>query len=605
MSDTLFDKPQNFSEQDVSESAFISIDSNGEDNTNGLRRHKSESSIIRRRQNLSSITSSLSEKDVEETKICNNYRFGFKKWKGHVTQRPLHNRSETVQNLYADVNKIKLEQAPRSVVFNILYVILFGWWQAVIYLVLGLVMYLTIVGRHYGLFCLKMSRYYLWPFRKFVYITLPNGLTYSYHTSSSSNDSGSEEHKHLLEKRTVTETCVSFWCKVQSYIWLILCVPILVLMHTVGMVVSWLFVISMPIAKMNLKSLTSLIFLPPEHILIDEVNEYSQKCVLGALAIVPLTYYIGMSIISISAQTSVAVGAVVNATFGSIVELIIFVVALNKGKQAGTQLCFNEIVKASLTGTIIGCTLLVPGICMVVGGLKYTAQSFNPKSASVSCLLMFVCVGGIFAPTIFSQVLGNMNCEKCENMYSSNDTLMNSTYGLNCEQCTNSIFGVDRETTLYNRHIKPLVYAICLMLPVAYIIGLIFTLKTHTSHLTVDFTAEQLKRDNVNHQGHSHGSPQWGIVKSMVILLSAATLIGVCADIVTDNIQNFLNSTQLSTYFVSVTFLSLIPALPEIVNGIQFALQNNINLGIEIGTSVAIQVCTIEVPLLVLVDIIY
>ncbi|VDI72897.1 Hypothetical predicted protein, partial [Mytilus galloprovincialis] len=245
------------------------------------------------------------------------------------------------------------------------------------------------------------------------------------------------------------------------------------------------------------------------------------------------------------------------------------------------------------------------GICMVVGGLKYTAQSFNPKSASVSCLLMFVCVGGIFAPTIFSQVLGNMNCEKCENMYSSNDTLMNSTYGLNCEQCTNSIFGVDRETTLYNRHIKPLVYAICLMLPVAYIIGLIFTLKTHTSHLTVDFTAEQLKRDNVNHQGHSHGSPQWGIVKSMVILLSAATLIGVCADIVTDNIQNFLNSTQLSTYFVSVTFLSLIPALPEIVNGIQFALQNNINLGIEIGTSVAIQVCTIEVPLLVLVDIIY
>lgn len=83
MSDTLFDKPQNFSEQDVPESAFISIDSNGEDNTNGLRRHKSESSIIRRRQNLSSITSSLSEKDVEETKICNNYRVSI--WiKGHI-----------------------------------------------------------------------------------------------------------------------------------------------------------------------------------------------------------------------------------------------------------------------------------------------------------------------------------------------------------------------------------------------------------------------------------------------------------------------------------------------------------------------------------------
>lgn len=53
---------------------------------------------------------------------------------------------------------------------------------------------------------------------------------------------------------------------------------------------------------------------------------------------------------SLSAQTSVAIGAVINASFGSIVEIIIFVVALNQGKQSGVQLCFTEIVKASLTG---------------------------------------------------------------------------------------------------------------------------------------------------------------------------------------------------------------------------------------------------------------
>ena len=144
-----------------------------------------------------------------------------------------------------------------------------------------------------------------------------------------------------------------------------------------------------------------------------------------------------------------------------------------------------------------------------------------------------------------------------------------------------------------------------LMLPVAYIIGLVFTLKTHTSHLTEEFTEEQLQRDNSFHQGHSHGSPQWGIIKSMIILLIAATLIGVCADIVTENIQQFLISTGISTCFISVAFLSAIPALPEIVNGIQFALQNNVNLGIEIGTSVAIQVCAIEFPMLVLIDIIF
>lgn len=60
---------------------------------------------------------------------------------------------------------------------------------------------------------------------------------------------------------------------------------------------------------------------------------------------------------------------------------------------------------------------------------------------------------------------------------------------------------MDRDTTLYDKHIKPLVYAVCLMLPVAYIIGLLFTLKTHASHLTAEFTKEQLERDNITHEG--------------------------------------------------------------------------------------------------------
>lgn len=179
-----------------------------------------------------------------------------------------------------------------------------------------------------------------------------------------------------------------------------------------------------------------------------------------------------------------------------------------------------------------------------------------------------------------------------------------TVYGLDCEQCTNSIFGLEKNERLYNKHIKPIVYSISLMLPLAYIIGLVFTLKTHSAHLTEEFTEEQEERDD-NHEGNGHGSPEWSILKSLVILLCAATLIGICADIVTENIKDFLNETGMSTYFVGVTFLAMIPALPEIVNGMQFALQNNVNLGIEVGTSVAIQVCTIEVPLLVLIDIIY
>ena len=60
---------------------------------------------------------------------------------------------------------------------------------------------------------------------------------------------------------------------------------------------------------------------------------------------------------------------------------------------------------------------------------------------------------------------------------------------------------MERDTTLYEKHIKPLVYAVSLLLPIAYIIGLVFTLKTHSAHLTEEFTEEQLERDSRGHQG--------------------------------------------------------------------------------------------------------
>lgn len=97
----------------------------------------------------------------------------------------------------------------------------------------------------------------------------------------------------------------------------------------------------------------------------DHENEHYSgvtKVILGILAIVPLTYYIGMAIICISAQSSYAVGAVLNATCGTVVEMILSVVVLNKGNQSGSA-CYVELVKSNLAGTIIGSILLIP-VCL-------------------------------------------------------------------------------------------------------------------------------------------------------------------------------------------------------------------------------------------------
>ncbi|XP_033744233.1 putative cation exchanger C521.04c [Pecten maximus] len=589
----------------------------------------------------------MQERDVEAHKISNNYLFGFKKWKGHVTDRPLSTRSEVVQNLYEDLDKIQPVNVSTLRPSNMLYVLLFGWWLALLYLLVGCLMFITLVGWRYGVFCWSLARYFLWPFGKFVHLVndvAPLGLE-------------GQGPIGEIKKSPV------------SYLWLILGMPILVIAHFIIMFFTWLFVISVPIAKLNFKAITQIIFLPPQKVKVADYSYVKQdhqeseilmythqsvylyyykysvdgmniilfnlllfvilalaigytdpdnkmttgvtKCILGVLAIIPLTYYIGLAIISISAQSNFAVGAVLNATFGSIVEIIIFILALSKGSETGSD-CYVELVKSSLTGAIVGSLLFIPGICMVVGGIKYHSQRFNPRSANVTALLLFVAVGGVYAPTIFAKIFGDMQCKSCDNVYvlpNGNTSVnpSNSSYSLHCTECRSSVAGLDGDSSLYRQHVMPLVYACSLLLPIAYIIGMVFALKTHSANIYQNEQSRDhgLEVEGDLHKDHRHGSPSWSRIKSGTILLISATLIALCAELITENIQELIQTSGVSEYFVGMTLIAMVPELPEVINGIQFALLNNVNLGIEIGTSTAIQVCMIQVPILVLVNLIH
>ena len=94
------------------------------------------------------------------------------------------------------------------------------------------------------------------------------------------------------------------------------------------------------------------------------------------LSTIPLSYYNGMAIASLSAQTSFAVGALINASFGSIIELILYVVSIRSKLE--------DVARAALTGALLGALLLIPGLSMIVGGIKYKEQKFNPAATGVS-----------------------------------------------------------------------------------------------------------------------------------------------------------------------------------------------------------------------------
>ena len=124
--------------------------------------------------------------------------------------------------------------------------------------------------------------------------------------------------------------------------------------------------------------------------------------VLCLTSVIPLSYFIGMAVASISAQSSIGMGAVINATFGSIIEIILYGMALMQGK--------GHLVEGSIVGSLLAGVLLMPGMSMCSGALRRKEQKFNAKSAGVTSMMLIMAIIGALAPTLFYQTYGNVWC---------------------------------------------------------------------------------------------------------------------------------------------------------------------------------------------------
>uniref|UniRef100_A0A8C6UKI6 Cation/H+ exchanger protein 1 n=1 Tax=Neogobius melanostomus TaxID=47308 RepID=A0A8C6UKI6_9GOBI len=613
-------------------------------------------------------TTIRAENEVEAHREANNYKFGFRKWMGNVTERPIEVRSDIDKELYSDLSTVRLQEGSLVTCGNIVYVIFFGWWISLIYFLICPLMFLTIVGAVYGKLCWKMGCYFLWPFGKSIEkagnvmkMTLAKaprcGIIHEDRDFDDNKDQSREKDSSPLMASSPfpveipvpeppAQRISRHWCHPGTYVWLLLGYPVLVMVHFLACVISWLLVFTIPVAKLNARTVTTVLLMAPDDLQISKLDKtlscetrvvlccnkamnihYYKYTVQGInifalnlfplvilslvightdndhvyfsaetkfataiTSIIPLSYFIGMGIASISAQSNFAVGAVVNATFGSITEMTFYITGLLQGHKASTK-CYEEIVKAALTGTLLGCILFIPGICMIIGGIKHREQRFNSRSAGVSSALLFISIGGVFAPTLFSKTFGNLVCESCTSIPG------NTSVPFICKDCHYDSSQTDPQLIL--SHIEPLVYTIAVLLPAAYLIGLIFTLKTHSHIYDIHISDIQ--------GGHAHGDPvvHWPRWRALAVLITATMLMACCADLSIKNIEPMLTHSTISQYFIGVTLLAMVPELPEIVNGIQFALQNNISLSLEVGSCIAVQVCMIQIPLLILFNAFY
>lgn len=122
---------------------------------------------------------------------------------------------------------------------------------------------------------------------------------------------------------------------------------------------------------------------------------------LALFSIIPLAYFIGQAVASISAQSSMGVGAAINAFFSTIVEVFLYCVALNQGK--------GQLVEGSIIGSIFAGILFLPGLSMCFGAIKRKTQRFNVKSAGVTSTMLLFAIIAAFSPTLFYQIYGSVS----------------------------------------------------------------------------------------------------------------------------------------------------------------------------------------------------
>lgn len=121
---------------------------------------------------------------------------------------------------------------------------------------------------------------------------------------------------------------------------------------------------------------------------------------LALISIIPLAYFIGQAVASISAQSSMGLGAAINAFFSTIVEVYLYCVALSEGKA--------QLVEGSIIGSIFAGILFLPGLSMCFGAIKRKTQRFNVKSAGVTSTMLLFAVIAAFGPTLFYQIYGRV-----------------------------------------------------------------------------------------------------------------------------------------------------------------------------------------------------
>jgi Ca2+:H+ antiporter len=259
----------------------------------------------------------------------------------------------------------------------------------------------------------------------------------------------------------------------------------------------------------------------------------------SALAIVPLAAQMGHATGRIAARTGPGLGGLLNATFGNAAELIIALVAMREG--------LYDVVKASITGSIIGNILLVLGLAILVGGVRHDRQTFNRTAASMGSTLLVLSSIGLLVPAIFHRIVGAS--------------------------------AAARETRM-SLEIAVVLFAL-------YLASLLFTLKTHR-HL-YDASGEE-----------TPGGEAGGSLRRAIAVLAAATIgVAVMSEILVGAVQPTARAMGMTELFVGVVLVAIVGNAAEHSTALMMAFRNRMDVAVNIAVGSSTQIALFVAPVLV------
>jgi len=283
-----------------------------------------------------------------------------------------------------------------------------------------------------------------------------------------------------------------------------------------------------------------LVFVPFSAIADFGLHNETLTFVTAALAIIPLAGQIGHATDELSLHVGPRLGGVLNATLGNVAELIIGLFLIFKNEF--------EVLKASLTGSIIGNLLLVLGLALFAGGLKRDEQEFDSRAATMHSTSLTLAVIAMLMPALF----------------------VHST----------------ATDTHVQREVVSVIVGIALI--ALYAAALVFMLSTHKHLFRTPETDEK---------------PTWPIRKAVTMLGVAAALVAFESEMLVGALEPTVKSLGLTKFFVGLIIVPVVGNAAEHSSAVVFALRNKLDVTLEIAIGSSTQIALLVAPLLVLISL--